>query len=431
MSTTTALRAAATGASVDQAQRAPRSIFDLLDDKRTQAGLIAVAGKFLNPERMLRLCTNAVRKTPKLAQCEPASVLGAMMASAALGLEPNTVQQQAFLIPYKRRAFVDGRWTDVLECQFQIGYRGFVTLIYRSPLVARLTAGCVRAGDHFAHREGSKSFLEYEIGLDGRGALRAAFSYVEMREQRGESAVVLPSEEVMKIRGRSETYRSALRAIEQAQSDKDRAKAEAALAETPWILWEDEMATKTAIKRHAKLLPVASSDLLLAAAEIDSQGDAGRLDLRSFTDPDFARSVILDETPIPTIEHADPPPPVSSETFGRRDPVEVDRGGDGRPEPDQAERAAGARDGAAEPAKRGKGASGSAPAPRASTAAPSPQAAAAAPPAPPTYAELADRISKAKDADEAALELDAARAILPADLLADLAAHYRRTWASD
>lgn len=85
MSTTNALRAAATGAAPDQA-RAPRSIFDLLDDKRTQAGLIAVAGKFLNPERMLRLCTNAVRKTPKLAQCEPASVLGAMMASAALGL---------------------------------------------------------------------------------------------------------------------------------------------------------------------------------------------------------------------------------------------------------------------------------------------------------------------------------------------------------
>lgn len=428
MSTTNALRAAATGSAPDQAQRATRSIFDLLDDKRTQAGLIAVAGKFLNPERMLRLCTNAVRKTPKLAQCEPASVLGAMMASAALGLEPNTVQQQAFLIPYKRRAFVDGRWTDVLECQFQIGYRGFVTLIYRSPLVARLTAGAVRVGDHFAHREGSKSFLEYEIGLDGRGALRAAFSYVEMREQRGESAVVLPAEEVMKIRGRSETYRSALRAIEQAQSDKDRAKAEAALAETPWVLWEDEMATKTAIKRHAKLLPVASSDLLLAAAEIDSQGDAGRLDLRSFTDPDFARSVILDESAVPVIEHADPPPPVSSEAFGRREAAEVERGGDGRPEPDQAEGAAGARDGAAEPAKRGKGASGSAPAPRASTAAPSRQGAGTALP---TYAELADRISKAKDADEAGLELDAARSVLSAELLADLAAHYRRVWHSD
>lgn len=427
MSTTNALRAAATGAAPDQA-RAPRSIFDLLDDKRTQAGLIAVAGKFLNPERMLRLCTNAVRKTPKLAQCEPASVLGAMMASAALGLEPNTVQQQAFLIPYKRRAFVDGRWTDVLECQFQIGYRGFVTLIYRSPLVARLTAGCVRVGDHFAHREGSKSFLEYEIGLDGRGALRAAFSHVEMREGRGESAIVLPSEEVMKIRGRSETYRSALRAIEQAENEKARQKAEAALAETPWVLWEDAMSTKTAIKAHAKLLPVASSDLLLAAAEVDTQGDAGRLDLRSFTDPDFARSVILDEAPVPTLEHAEPPPPVSTETFGQRERVEAGAEGDGRPDPDAPEAAAGARNGAAEPPKRGRGASGSAPAPRAPASQAARPADAPAPVSGLTYAEWADRISKAIDADDAATTLDDARGSLSAELLADLAAHYRRTW---
>lgn len=431
MSSTNALRAAATGAAVDQAARPTRTIFDLLDDKRTQAGLIAVAGKFLNPERMLRLCTNAVRKTPKLAQCEPASVLGAMMASAALGLEPNTVQQQAFLIPYKRRAFVDGRWTDVLECQFQIGYRGFVTLIYRSPLVARLTAGSVRVGDHFAHREGSKAFLEYEIGLDGRGALRAAFSHVEMREQRGESAIVLPAEEVMKIRGRSETYRSALRAIEQAANDKERAKAEAGLAETPWILWEDEMATKTAIKRHAKLLPVASSDLLLAAAEIDSQGDAGRLDLRSFTDPDFARSVILDEAVVPTIEHADPPPPVSTEAFGQRERVEVGATGDGRPDPEGSEGSSGARNGPAEPPKRGRGASASTPAPRASGGPRAMPSDGQVPVSVRTYAEWADRISKAKDADEAGLELDTARASLSAELLADLASHYRRVWVAD
>ncbi len=427
MSSTNALRAATGAGAPDQAARPTRTIFDLLDDKRTQAGLIAVAGKFLNPERMLRLCTNAVRKTPKLAQCEPASVLGAMMASAALGLEPNTVQQQAFLIPYKRRAFVDGRWSDVLECQFQIGYRGFVTLIYRSPLVARLTAGSVRVGDHFAHREGSKSFLEYEIGLDGRGALRAAFSHVEMREGRGESAVVLPADEVMKIRGRSETYRSAVRAIEQAENEKARQKAEAALAESPWILWEDEMATKSAIKRHAKLLPVASSDLLLAAAEIDSSGDAGRLDLRSFTDPDFARSVILDEAPVPTLEHAEPPPPVSTEAFGQRDRVEVPAGADERPDPDAPEAAAGARNGAAEPPKRGRGASGSAPAPRAS-AGPAARPAETPAPTPMTYAAWADRISKARDADEAGVELDAARGVLSAELLADLAAHYRRTW---
>lgn len=416
MSTTNALRAAATGQA--DAARPTRTIFELLDDKRTQAGLVAVAGRFLNPERMLRLCTNAVRKTPKLAQCDPASVLGAMMASAALGLEPNTVQQQAFLIPYNRRAYIDGQWRSILECQFQIGYRGFVTLIYRSPLVARLSAGCVRVGDHFAHREGSKAFLEYEIGLDGRGALRAAFSHVEMREGRGESAVVLPAEEVFKIRSRSETFRSLTRALDEAQTPKDKEKAERALAETPWVLWEDDMATKSAVKKHAKFLPVASSDLLLAAAEIDSQADAGRLDLRSFVDPDTARGVISDEIAPPVLEHSDPPPPVSSETFGRREPEPVEQ----RTEPGAPEGAAGARNGAAKPPKPARGSS----APPAPAAAPAPDQAEER--SSPSYAMLAESISKAADRKKAEAILEEARPILQPEYLDELANHFLRVW---
>ena len=74
------LRAAATGA-VQPAQK-QRHILDYLEMPQVKAGIAAVAGKFLTPDRMLTLCVNAVKKTPKLALCDPKSVLGAMMTSS-------------------------------------------------------------------------------------------------------------------------------------------------------------------------------------------------------------------------------------------------------------------------------------------------------------------------------------------------------------
>lgn len=308
--TAAGLKAVATG----QVQTRPRTILDYLDDKRVHAGIAAVAGKFMSADRMLRLCVNAVKKAPKLAECDPQTVLGAMMTSAALGLEPNTVQQQAFLIPYKRRAKVGNNWVDVFDCQFQIGARGFVTLAYRSPHIKSLVAEAIHAGDTFEHQLGSSAFLRYSKALANRGALVGAFSYVGLRDG-GESAYVLPLDEIEKIRSKSETYRSLLRAIETAEDAKARARAEQNLAETPWIMWADDMAAKSAIKKHAKQLPIASGDALMAAAEIDNTGDTSVLDLRAMTDPDVARAVVEEGAEPPALQHQ----PAETIDFGAPD----------------------------------------------------------------------------------------------------------------
>jgi recombination protein RecT len=294
-----ALKAVATG----QVARTPRTIFDYLDDKRVRDGLTAVAGKFLTADRMLKLCINAVKKTPLLMKCDPQTVLGAMMTSAALGLEPNTIQQQAFLIPYKKRVKVGNEWIDAYECQFQVGARGFVTLAYRSPYIKSLAAEAIHDGDVFEHELGSETFLRYAKTLRSRGPLIGAFSHVVLKEG-GESACVLPLDEILKIRERSETFRALRRAIDTAESAKDKARAEEKFAETPWVMWEDDMATKSAIKKHAKLLPIASSDALLAAADIDNRGEAGgSIDLKALADPDAVRAVVGDGMEAPALEH--------------------------------------------------------------------------------------------------------------------------------
>ena len=153
--TSAALKAIAT----DQVTRRDKTIFDYLDDPRVKAGLTAVAGKFLSPERLLRLCINAVKKSPLLLKCDSQTVLGAMMTTAALGLEPNTIQQQAFLIPYGNNRKVGTEWKKVYECQFQVGARGFVTLASRSPRVKSLQAEAIHEGDLFEHMMGSQTFL--------------------------------------------------------------------------------------------------------------------------------------------------------------------------------------------------------------------------------------------------------------------------------
>src|SRR3546814_531034 len=159
----------------------PKTIIGYLrDDPRIEKGIAAVAGKYFTPEKFLSLAVNAVKKTPKLAMCDPQSVLGAFMASAALGLEPNTIQQQAFLIPYKRRANINGEWVDVFDCQFQVGYRGFITLAHRSPEIRSIQAEAIHDGDLFEHMIGTEAFLKYQKTLKDRGDLIGAFSYVRL-----------------------------------------------------------------------------------------------------------------------------------------------------------------------------------------------------------------------------------------------------------
>lgn len=318
---------------------AKRTIFDLLEDPRMQKAIAAVAGQYFTADRFVRLAINAIRKTPKLAQCDPQSVLGAFMASAALGLEPNTVQQQAFLIPYdKRGRLPSGEWGVVgTECQFQLGYRGFITLAHRSPHIDNIFAEAIHEGDLFDHLMGSESFLKFKKELRDRGALVGSFCYTKLASGT-ELATVLPLEEIHKIRSRSETYNALIRNVENASDQKARSKAQQKLDETPWIMWEDDMAAKSAIKKHAKQLPLAAGEAISAAAALDDEGRT--IDLAAMADPDVARGVVHDGYAPP--EPADEPPQLEHQQPGITIPTGIRQqtsqpaaAGEWRPDPEE------------------------------------------------------------------------------------------------
>ena len=286
----------------DDTKPKPKTIFDLLADARVQKGLTDVASRYLNPERLLRLCVNAVKKTPKLARCDTGSILGCMMTSAALGLEPNTVTQEAFLIPYDNRRQIDGVWQTVHECQFQIGYRGWIKLADRAGY-RRLQAQAIHAGDLFEHMQGSEVFVKYRKALEDRGALIGSFCHT-LRDGL-ELCTVLPLEEIHKIRGRSQTWRSLEKALIEAEASGLEGaiiKARQKYDDTPWCLWIDDMAAKSAIKKHCKTLAGEGTTQLSAAASIEDMSLEGVLDLSAMTDPDVVKTTVEDGIDPPALE---------------------------------------------------------------------------------------------------------------------------------
>lgn len=126
----------------------------------------------LTPERFTRIALSALNTTPKLRECTPISFLAAMMNCAQLGLEPNTPLGQAYLIPYNNKG--------VLECQFQVGYKGLIDLSYRHPQMQIISAQVVYENDYFVYEYGLKPELVHRPVLENRGDIIAFYGYFKL-----------------------------------------------------------------------------------------------------------------------------------------------------------------------------------------------------------------------------------------------------------
>ena len=122
----------------------------------------------LTPERFTRMALSAINNTPKLAECTPMSFIAALMNAAQLGLEPNTPLGQAYLIPYKNKG--------VLECQFQLGYRGMIDLAYRNERMQSIEAQTVYEHDEFFYELGLHPALVHRPTFEDRGEIRAFYA---------------------------------------------------------------------------------------------------------------------------------------------------------------------------------------------------------------------------------------------------------------
>ncbi|TAD89898.1 MAG: hypothetical protein EAZ99_07865 [Alphaproteobacteria bacterium] len=272
----------------DAEAEATRNFLSIINQAGVKTRLAQLLSTPEAADRLIRLMAVAAGRTPKLRLCTRDSVLQAMLLLAALDLDPNGPLGQAYLIPYARRGKVDGVWVDVaVECQVQIGYRGLLELASKVPGWQSISAEAVYEHDDFDFDNGSANFLRHRKKMTGdRGVIIGAYAIVHVNG--GTTFRVLTRSELDSIRDQSETYTSAVRALEKAQKDKsakDIKTAEKDLAATPWVKWEDEMAAKSAIKRLLKVLPLGrhkeSQRVAVAAAVDDRLLDLSAVTLQS------------------------------------------------------------------------------------------------------------------------------------------------------
>lgn len=80
------------------------------------------------------------KRDPKLNECTKESLLGCGLAAASLDLPLNQSLGFAYAIPFKNKEL------EILEAQFQIGWKGFVQLAQRSGQVETINVSDVREG---------------------------------------------------------------------------------------------------------------------------------------------------------------------------------------------------------------------------------------------------------------------------------------------
>lgn len=232
----------------------------------------------LTPSRITRIIVTEIRKNPLLAECDQASLFGAIIQTAQLGLEPGSGLGQAYLIPYRNGT--TGRY----ECQFITGYQGMVDLAERSGQVT-VEAHCVYQKDKFEVQLGTDAWIKHEpyFGeIDANGHLTASepgpliATYAVARYKDGRYKFrILPLHEIEKARKSSQVGRQ---------------------NKGPWRDFYDEMAKKTAIRRLFKLLP--KSPEILRVQELE---DREEIDQSQNLDTVFYEHTGA-ELPLPSLE---------------------------------------------------------------------------------------------------------------------------------
>jgi len=182
--------------------------------------------KGMDAERLSRMTLTTLKMNPKLLECSIESLLGAVLQSAQLGLEPNLLGS-CYFIPYKGTV------------SFQIGYKGLIDLACRKGEVLSIVAKDVRKGDSFHYEYGRNETLKHiPAPHAARGEIEYFYAYANLKNG-GFVFDVMHISEIEKIR---DTYSVSY------QYDRKG---------SIWVKHFEAMAMKTIIKRLIKYLPIS------------------------------------------------------------------------------------------------------------------------------------------------------------------------------
>lgn len=242
-----------------------------------------------NAEKYARQCLSLFSANPKLQKCRPVTILSSLMTASALGLDLTPQLGQCYIIPYNNRKKVGNEWVTVAEAQFQLGYRGAISLIHHSGAVARIAADVVREKDHFVYSKGLHPDLDHKESQDEeRGEITHVYAVANLKNG-GFAFEVWP---VAKVIAHAKKF---------SKSYDD--------AKSPWKTDFESMAKKTLIMAIWKYLPV-STEIMMAAAQDETTKD----DLSKIQDEkDVIEVLPIQEEELELVDGTEHPLPLSDE----------------------------------------------------------------------------------------------------------------------
>lgn len=238
---------AGAGPAVQRPQREKKGLAQIVESPDFERALKQALPKMLTPAKMVRVILTALRATRDLALCTPESFFACVMQAAQLGLECNTPNGHAYLIPRR-----NGK-TGQLDCTLIVGYQGMIELALRSGKVEKIWTRTVREGDHFKVKYGLQEDIEHEPAIDADREKRPiTYVYAVAKLTTGGTVFeVLSSAQVEARKARSAASRSG-----------------------PWQTDTEAMVRKTAVRSLFKWVP-KSSEMALADS-LDERDEEGR-----------------------------------------------------------------------------------------------------------------------------------------------------------
>lgn len=232
---------AATRTNPDQ----PMSVYQLIESQKAE--IARALPKHMDADRLARIAITVIKQTPALGNCEPLSLIGALMTASQLGLEPGPLGE-SYLVPFGR------------QVTFIPGYRGLIKLAWQSGQLETINAHVVYENDEFDYQFGLDATLTHKPARGERGTPTEVYAVVKFKDG-GHAFEVMSVNDVEKIRSRSRAAKNG-----------------------PWVSDWDAMAKKTVIKQLMKFVPlspelrdVATAAALDGSTRTDITGPVGEL----------------------------------------------------------------------------------------------------------------------------------------------------------
>ena len=211
--------------------------------------------KMLDPEQFIRICmTHYQRGGDTMRKADPRSFVAACVEAAQLGLKPDSILGDCYLIP---------RWdknAGGVMVNFQLGYRGLMKLARRGGEVSEIAAEVVYANDEFDVQLGTDRRIIhrpwYILGKSDPGEVIAAYGTAKLSD----------GTQVFKVVTRRDLDAAAERSGDPRNKDLSNV----------WRQHFEAMCMKTAITRLGKWLPMPDDSK--RALNRDEQREAGVVD---------------------------------------------------------------------------------------------------------------------------------------------------------